>query len=89
MIRTCLEPWNKRGLRVAMSSDNRETSGSRQLKVLFWRSWKETHVQMEEYSLFEKDGSLETVWDSKAHRDPEPVRVGRVVHPSFFITTCP
>jgi hypothetical protein len=54
VIRTCLEPWNKRGVRVAMSSDNREYGQARQLKVLFWRSWKETHVQMEETPSFRR-----------------------------------
>ena len=48
VIRTCIEPSNKAGMGLWQDSSSRKYGRARQLKILFWRSWKETYMQIED-----------------------------------------
>jgi len=56
VIQTCIEPSNKAGVGLWQGGDNREYGRARQSKILFWRSWKETYVQIEDTPSFTRMG---------------------------------
>jgi len=56
VIRTCIEPSNKTGVGLTTASGGRKYGRARQLKILFWRSWKETYLQIEDTPSFTRMG---------------------------------
>jgi hypothetical protein len=44
VTRTCIELWNKTGLGLTSSVGSRQYGRARELRILLWKAWKETHA---------------------------------------------
>jgi hypothetical protein len=44
VVRSCIDLWHKGGMGLAMSVGGRQYGRARELKILFWKAWKETHL---------------------------------------------
>jgi hypothetical protein len=68
VIRSCIELWNRTGIDLTSSVGWRQYGRARELRILLWKAWRETHADGK-YPRFHKGRLLEPVRDSNIHEE--------------------